>query len=311
MSVTPVDQPSALPPTGSRAKVCAVLVTYNRSVLLRECLDAVLGQTVPLEVIVVDNASTDATPAVLADYEGRVRVLSLSSNSGGAGGFHAGLVAALPSDAAWFWLMDDDTVPRPDCLERLLAADQRAGGRAEVLASRVEWTDGRRHPMNQGEVDTRFDQAESAAAVGCVAVRRASFVSVLIARAAVLRHGLPMADYFIWVDDAEYTMRITREGLGLLVPDSVAVHKTTYFELDGLTPRFYYHVRNGLWLLRFSPAVEGGRWGPLLRHLRSVAPAFTPRQDRTVVLAALRGLRDGVLTKPDLTPLQPLEQRSA
>lgn len=311
MPVAPGDQLSAPHPAASGSRVCAVLVTYNRCALLRECLVAVLGQTVPLDVIVVDNASTDETPAVLAEFEGRVRVLTLPGNSGGAGGFHAGLVEALPAGDDWFWLMDDDTVPRPDCLERLLAADQRAGGRAEVLASRVEWTDGRRHPMNEGEVDIRFDQAESAAAVGCVAVRRASFVSVLIARSAVLRHGLPMADYFIWVDDAEYTMRITREGLGLLVPDSVAVHKTTYYDLTGLTPRFYYHVRNWLWLLRFSPAIDGGRRGPLLRHLRSVAPAFALGQDRAVVLAALRGLRDGVLTKPDLAPLQPLEQRSA
>lgn len=301
------DTPTEHVPASARsATVCAVLVTYNRAGLLRECLDAVLGQTVPVDVIVVDNASTDETPAVLAEYAGRVRVLSLPQNTGGAGGFHTGLVTALPTGAEWFWLMDDDTVPRPDCLERLLAADHRAGGRAEVLASRVEWTDGRRHPMNEGEVDSRFDQAEAAAAARCVALRRASFVSVLIARSAVLRHGLPMADYFIWVDDAEYTMRITREGLGLLVPDSVAVHKTTYFDLAGLTPRFYYHVRNWLWLLRFSPAIDGGRRGPLLRHLRSVAPALRPGQDRDVVLAALRGLRDGVLTKPDLAPLRPI-----
>ena len=293
-------------PVTADRRVRAVLVTYNRSSLLRESLDAILAQTVPVDVLVVDNASTDDTPSVLGEFEGRIEVLRLPENTGGAGGFHAGMVEGLTGDAQWFWLMDDDTVPRPDCLERLLAADERAGGRADWLASRVEWVDGRRHPMNTGQVDVRFDHAESAAAVGCVALRRASFVSVLIARSAVERHGLPMRDYFIWVDDAEYTMRLSKDGLGLLVPDSVAVHKTEYYDIGALNPRFYYHVRNGLWLLRFSPGVEGGRKGPLLQHLRSVAPAFGRGQDRAVTRAALRGLRDGVMTKPDLRPLEPV-----
>jgi rhamnopyranosyl-N-acetylglucosaminyl-diphospho-decaprenol beta-1,3/1,4-galactofuranosyltransferase len=44
-------------------KVCAVIVTYNRKDLLRECLNAVLSQTRPPDhVLVVDNASTDGTP---------------------------------------------------------------------------------------------------------------------------------------------------------------------------------------------------------------------------------------------------------
>lgn len=283
----------------------AVLVTYNRSELLREALEAVLAQTVPVEVLVVDNASTDGTRDVLLEFGDRVNVLRLAENTGGAGGFHAGMVAGLESGAEWLWLMDDDTVPLADCLERLLAADLRAGGAAGWLASRVEWVDGQRHPMNAGLADLRLDKLEAAAAAGCVALRQASFVSVLVARSSALQHGLPMRDYFIWVDDVEYTMRITRDGLGLLVPDSVAVHKTTYFALDGLTPRFYYHVRNWLWLFRFSPGLDGGRRGPLLRHLRTVAPALRRGQDRAVVLAALRGLRDGVLTRPDLTPLRP------
>lgn len=287
-------------------RVCAVVVTYNRSALLRECLDAVLGQSVGVDVVVVDNASTDDTPSVLVDYDDRVTVLRLPTNTGGAGGFHDGLAWALQHGSEWVWLMDDDTIARADCVERLLAAADRSQVSVDVLASRVEWLDGRRHPMNGGVLDDRFEQAYSAAALGGIALRGASFVSVMISRRAAVRHGLPMKDYFIWVDDVEYTMRITREGLGVLVPESVAVHKTDYFELSGLTPRYYFHVRNWLWLLRFSPGVGDERRRLLLRHLNGVARALRQPHSREVKLATLRGLRDGVLRRPDLGPLEPV-----
>ena len=289
-------------------RVCAVVVTYNRSALLQECLDAILAQSVPVDVLVVDNASTDDTPAVLERFGDRVRVIRTEANGGGAGGFARGLKTAVTTtDAQWFWLMDDDTIARQDCVEQLLRAGSRLAPPPAVLASRVEWVDGRRHPMNEGTLDDRFDQAERAAAAGGIAVRAASFVSVLLHRDAVVAQGLPMADYFIWVDDVEYTMRLTRDSVGVLVPASVAVHKTEYGDIAALTPRYYFHVRNWLWLLRFSPGLAHERPRLMARHLRGVARALVGGHGRPVVTATLRGLRDGILERPDLTPLRPLE----
>jgi len=68
--------------------ICAVIVTYNRKELLRECLKAVLAQTRPPEhVLVVDNASTDGTPEMLQEEFPQVEVLCLPENQGSAGGF--------------------------------------------------------------------------------------------------------------------------------------------------------------------------------------------------------------------------------
>ena len=68
-------------------KVVAVVVTYNRKELLCECLQALLGQSVPLaKVIVVNNASTDGTLDKLNDAgfasNTRVYILTLQKNSG-------------------------------------------------------------------------------------------------------------------------------------------------------------------------------------------------------------------------------------
>ena len=129
--------------------VVAVVVAYNRRELLLEAVDAIFAQTVvPDAVVVVDNASDDGSAEAVAARHPSAEVVRLERNTGGAGGFTVGLAVAMARpDARWVWLMDDDTVPNPTALERLLDG---VAGRADVavVGSRVVWTDGRDHPMN-------------------------------------------------------------------------------------------------------------------------------------------------------------------
>jgi GT2 family glycosyltransferase len=150
--------------------------------------------------------------------------------------------------------MDDDTIPRPDALERLLAAREGLPEPPALLASRVEWTDGRLHPMNLPRVDDRDrERLLDAALRSLVPIRWSTFPSLLIRRDVVERFGPPRKAFFIWSDDLDFTARVLRHEPGYVVPDSVAVHKTAkpHAPWEG-GPRFYFAVRNGLWLLRGS-----------------------------------------------------------
>ena len=288
-------------------RVIAVVVTWNRRELLLESLTAVLAQTRPPDaVIAVDNASTDGSADAVRAAFPDVRLATLAQNTGGAGGFAYGLALALADGADLVWLMDDDTVPEPDALRALLDARDRAGlaDPPVLLASRVQWTDGRAHPMNTPRAKPFATRAEqrSAAEAGCVPIRSASFVSILVDAAVGRQRGLPEADYFLWNDDFEFTTRLLRGRAGWLCPASVVVHKTKTFGSTDADPgqRFYYEVRNKIWTLRsraaLSPAERVLYGGATLRRW---ARTFRASADRGTLRSCLvKGVSAGLRSRP-------------
>lgn len=303
---------SAPPPPGPR--VVAAVVAHDRRDLLLEALAALDAQTVPLHaLVVVDNASGDGTSeAALAwarEAGAPLDLVRLERNTGGAGGFAAAVARALVHhDPELVWLMDDDTVPTPTALQELLTARTRyaeaAGELPVVLASRVVWHDGREHPMNtpRERPGVGAAQRELAAAAGAVAVRSASFVSLLADAAAVRRAGLPLAAYFLWNDDFEFSTRLLRRGVGLHVRASVVEHRTKVFGSTDADPgpRFRFEVRNKTWMFTRSASLSPGEkllyGGSTLRRWVRTARRST---DRRVLLAAgARGLVEGLRRPP-------------
>lgn len=288
-------------PRGEHEDVCAVVVTHNRIALLRRCLVALQQQRRAVDaILVVDNASTDGTAEMVRAEFPRVELHRLMRNVGGAGGFHAGLKAGHVRGHEWLWLMDDDTLAQPDALGALLAGAERApdGRRPLLLASQVLWKDGRLHPMNapMPRWRSRGDMAEAAAA-GLLLLRTATFVSIAVRREAVERFGLPLAHYFLWADDFEYTARLLRNDPGYLVPESRVDHWTVapHTPVSDGGDRFYFHVRNSLLLLRGSSLstverVDYGRY--YLRSLREYLRLHGGR--RTAWGLVARGIRDGL-----------------
>ncbi len=292
-------QPPGLP------RVVAVVVTYNRRDLLLESLAAVQSQSrAPDAAIVVDNASTDGSAAAVRARFPAVQLAELDANYGGAGGFACGMALALADGADLIWVMDDDTVPEPGALVALLDARACHSRRPPALvASRVIWTDGRPHPMNTPRAKPFASRAErdAASACGCVPIRSASFVSVLVDAAVCRSRGMPRADYFLWNDDFEFTTRLLRGNAGLLCPASVVVHKTKTFGATDVDPgdRFFYEVRNKIWTLRSNSLAPPERVLYGGSTLRRWARTYLHARDRRTLRSALaRGVAAGVRSGP-------------
>lgn len=254
-------------------KILACVVAYNRAPLLRASLQALTQQTADVDVLVIDNASTDDTADVVAEFPS-VRYFSTGSNLGGAGGFAWAieLACALGYDQAY--LLDDDAVPDRDAIEILLDARSTSVDLAAMpfLASCPVSADEDRLPAGTPAPSGDFARHVRSAASGAIAIDHASFLGVLIDLAAARRTALPYSEFFIWCDDIEYTTRIGGAVGGACVPASRIVHESVAMESavskKPLGWKFRYRVRNTLWL---------ARWGlPDASSAYRVALAFAP-----------------------------------
>ncbi|MER3463675.1 MAG: glycosyl transferase family 2 [Chitinophagaceae bacterium] len=233
-------------------KVIAVVVTYNRLSLLKECINALGTQTHSLDqILIVNNGSTDGTTEWLHQQNDLIAIQQ--PNLGGAWGFQVGIKEAYKLGADWIWLMDDDTIPYPNALEALVHAvytikeeDDEFG----FFGSKAIWTDGSWHLMNKILEDTAFSGKRSVdyyKKKGITPSRFSTFVSMLLSKKAIKKVGLPIKEFFIWHDDIEYTHRITNSGMkGGLVEKSIVLHKTpTNYKND-----IYNDSLNNLWKYR-------------------------------------------------------------
>jgi GT2 family glycosyltransferase len=102
--------------------VSVAIVTYNSVRYIRRCLQAILRQEgVPIEIVVVDNGSTDGTAAVLRQFRGRVRVIGCSRNVGFAEGQNRAIRA---TSAEWVLTLNPDVLLRPGFIRALVDAGQ-------------------------------------------------------------------------------------------------------------------------------------------------------------------------------------------
>ena len=202
-------------------KTVAVVVTHNRIAMLPRCVEALLCQSVPCDIFVVDNASTDGTGDWLREQAGHNSVLSFvtfSENIGGAGGFSFGMRRAAELGYGFVWVLDDDCLPEPDALEKLLEADSLLDGKYGWLSSVALWTDGSECRMNRQKLKKSFYEYSHLLKYGIIQAEQATFVSLFLRTETLFNSGLPIREFFIWGDDIEFTRRISiRMGLPCFV----------------------------------------------------------------------------------------------
>ena len=281
-----------------KSGVVAVVVTYNRKDLLEECLRCLMAQTEPgLSILVVDNASSDGTAALLAPMaaDGRILYENTGANLGGAGGFQHGVRRAVQMGYEYLWLMDDDSMPAPDALEKLMASARELDGFG-YLSGLTRWTDGSLCRMNvQRDLKLGNIRDFSPRRIPSGA---ATFVSLLVPSKVVREVGLPIGAFFIWADDLEYTRRISRRYPCYVISDSVTVHKcqtnnggNIATDVPERIGRYRYAYRNEVYLYRREGARGIARL--LLRTPLHILRVLTKSRSRR--LARIRIILGGTL----------------
>lgn len=243
--------------------VTSVVVTFNRKKYLEENLNALLSQKdADTDIIVVDNASTDGTEALvkrfISSYPNRIHYINTQKNLGGAGGFNIGIKEAIKCGYKYAWIMDDDSIPEVRALSSLINKAEVLRDNFSFLGSIVLWTNGEIHPMNKISVNNHiYDDIDAVRNNNLIRIGNCSFVGCFLNLYYAKQTFLPITEFFIYGDDVEYTLRLAHFAKSYLDLDSIIVHKTPTKdvgliekEMPERLARYYYKYRNNIYIRR-------------------------------------------------------------
>jgi len=240
----------------NKQTVAAVVVTYNRLELLKKCIQSLRDQTKKLdEIIVVNNSSTDGTLEWLKSQNGLTIITQ--ENSGSAGGQYTGIKTAYEKGYDWIWCLDTDIIFQPNALEELLSSSVIKNRNLGFLTSTLYFKENELAVINIPELDNPFNLLNSIVKDNnAIPILSSSFGSLLLPRTVVNKVGLPCKEFFIWGDDAEYTLRIiSKKYKGFMILTSKGVHKmdsngiNLFANLSTNDPKFYCGIRNIVYVI--------------------------------------------------------------
>lgn len=288
-------------------RIAAVIATMNRAATAATCVKALAAQTRTIELMVVaDNCSTDDTVAELeemANLPFELIVHRMKENRGNAGGVEEAMELAFAQGVDGVWILDDDSWPRPDALEGMLAKPWDC----HVV----------RHPLQIDPKTGRFtwpllvtDGAGGWKLIGCSSElpegdfipSRITWTGALIPREIREAVGPVKGELFIRGEDEEYPWRIeqagfTQEAARHAVMDHPGparmlhwrfLGKHFFFEPGLADWKLYYKVRNMIWLKR----MQSGRWkAAKMATAYAIAAIMIDGPARVPLL--VRAMRDG------------------
>ncbi len=266
--------------------VSVIVVNYDRAEFLRQALRSLLDQTYsPIEILVVDNNSSDHSQAVVQSFpEDPIRLMVQDYNLGFAGGNN---VAIRQAKGDFIALINNDAVADPDWIEQLMRVAQSADERCGMYASKilffqtdvidkvghVMYPDGQNRGRGTGEEDRgQYERVEETFFPdGCAALYRSEMLKQV---------GELDESFFAYGDDADLGIRGRWMGWKCLyVPDAVVYHRHSSTVGRFSMQKVYWVERNRFWL-----ALKNFPW-PLL----VISPFFTLNRWMWNFLAALMG----------------------
>lgn len=291
--------------------ITAVVVTYNRKDLLLRCVEALHRQTLkPSRILIVNNASSDGTVAALEEggwlAHPDIELLNLTENSGGAGGFSAGVQHAVQGGADWVWVMDDDALPKPDAMRNLASRrldPRNLYGSTAVKGVDLSWP---MMPIGGRSSDAIYS---SSAQPDEVKVQFIPFLGLLISAQTVRTIGAPDAGFFLAADDVDYCLRARSAGADIvLIRDSQIEHPASerssfqlpwrkFYSLKLPPWKRYYDVRNRIFVARnhyglalYYSTIPGS-------FLRLLVTLLNERNRLMQIKAFFAGMVDGMLNR--------------
>ena len=303
-------------------KVYIAVLNWNGYEQTSRCVESLSVQAYTnYEIMVIDNASTDGSFEQLRARFPNLLTIHSAANLGYAGGMKLGLDAIQDDPQAdFYWILNYDTVVRPDTLGKLVEAYERNGSAVYGAASVSEEAGQLRVVGRIGQPDTgRFPTVRQFFSPACdgklleacfpnktdCRVVKLSGSNMLLPLEVVREHGFLNPEYFMYGEDGDYCLRLAQKGIArIIVPSALIFHPPVQHIRRSTKIRAimrYYQVRNRLILIRHY----WGAWAytrAVFNHLFFVlawALVGVVKRSHHVMFSyyALLGLRDSLINR--------------
>lgn len=249
-------------------KIGCIVVTYNRLNKLKTALRSYEGQSVsPSVVVVVNNASTDGTDEYLREWGQKTQsfekeIIKLDENTGGSGGFYAGMKFLLQKDIDWILVNDDDAyLADSHVFENFRSAVVECEEKGERVAAICGVADEKKGIKIAAAC--RIKEKKLFGTVPCfktisipddafkersLSVDLIVYVGTFFNVKALRKYGVTEKGMFIHGDDWEHSLRLRKYGRLYCYPSIKFIHDTSNGSPANRSWIVYYDIRNNIFM---------------------------------------------------------------
>lgn len=240
-------------------KISVILVNYNGKVYNDKCIKSILNSTIKdkLQIVVVDNASTDDSLADIKEHWGQneqVSILELDENYGFSRANNEGIKWSIEQGIHLFLLLNNDTEIEPYAIERMFNIQKEKGS---IVVPKVLYADkpdviwcagGEFSRVIKKPIQKGINQADTGQFDNSGYCGFANGCCLMISSEIIDRIGLLDESFFLYYEDTEYSLRAQKNDVKIwYCAEAIVFHKVNGSTKGNEKPaNAYYITRNWL-----------------------------------------------------------------
>ncbi|MDD7255908.1 glycosyltransferase family 2 protein [Bullifex porci] len=234
-------------------RIDIIIVNYNGFLYTQECVNSLLKINYSnYRIVIVDNYSTDNSYTLLVSAYGRcgnIDIIRTPDNLGFAGGNNFGIKYAISKGAEFFLLLNNDTEVDPEFLNKMVCRIDDL----TIISPIIYYYD---YPSDVWYGAGHFNRMKCISENGDYT--KESFVNFatgcceLIPKSVIDKVGFMAEEYFMYYEDADYSLRAISNGIRILFTPEAKVYHKVGKSSGGEQSKFsiYYNNRNRLYLIK-------------------------------------------------------------
>ncbi|MFT3980981.1 MAG: glycosyltransferase family 2 protein [Ferruginibacter sp.] len=263
--------------------IAAVVVTYNGEAWIGKCLASLAQSTIPVNVLVVDNASPDATPAIVKEQFPAVTIIETGANLGFGRANNIGLQWAVSQQADYVLLLNQDAWIAPDAIGKMIRVLEEHPGYGVISPYHLNYTgSGPETYFNDFVLQHYTPRLQADMVAGRLEpIYETSFVHAacwLLPAETVKKVGGFDPLFFHYGEDNDYVQRLKYKKLQIgIVPAAIVYHYGTNASMDNPLQDYRFQLNQSLLQLK-NPAAGtlGAGWLFVKRLAGMLAGKGTP-----------------------------------